>query len=616
MLLRHGSAAPVPAVPCRPNTFLARAAVDRVVCSNHRQLRLPFSYSGRGNAVMSELFASLTAAAWLVPNHYLPWLSAWNETVVIVGLLGLLPFVALRAGAAGRISWQLPTVIAICCAALLAQLATGELLYAGDALMAALYLGLWLAAIMAGGWMASASINGNTRKEIGNSGNALDALAAAWLFAAILSIGVALVQWTGAIHLGIYGADLPPHARPFGNTAQPNHFCTLCFLGLCGLLWLHQRRRAGGAAFWLAAAFVLWGMVMSQSRTGWLQIALLVTWGLAMRTRAALRVTRRQLLALGGLFALGVLIWPLVCDALLLSVSRSLEDQMQAGLRFPYWRDMLDAISREPLWGYGWQQVGMAQQRVALSHPPLGVYFEHSHDIVLDLLLWNGIPVGALIVLLLGWWFVRHIRACRDARAAWLLAAVGGVVTHGLLEFPLEYAYFLIPVGLAMGAVEVFAPAGGAALRVPRWAALAFTLLLGAVFAGVASDYVEAEQNYRIQRLELAHVGTDHVETPAPRLRLLTQLDALLQIGHTDPKRDMSPSRIEALRKAVLRFGNELALRRYAVALALNGHPAEAARQLQILRHIWGEKAYGEAKAQMDALAANGYPELRELALP
>src|SRR5574337_505548 len=578
MLLRHGSAAPVPAVPCRPNTFLARAAVDRVVCSNHRQLRLPFSYSGRGNAVMSELFASLTAAAWLVPNHYLPWLSAWNETVVIVGLLGLLPFVALRAGAAGRISWQLPTVIAICCAALLAQLATGELLYAGDALMAALYLGLWLAAILA--------------------------------------IGVSLVQWTGAIHLGIYGADLPPHARPFGNTAQPNHFCTLCFLGLCGLLWLHQRRRAGGAAFWLAAAFVLWGMVMSQSRTGWLQIALLVTWGLAMRTRAALRVTRRQLLALGGVFALGVLIWPLVCDALLLSVSRSLEDQMQAGLRFPYWRDMLDAISREPLWGYGWQQVGMAQQRVALSHPPLGVYFEHSHDIVLDLLLWNGIPVGALTVLLLGWWFVRHIRACRDAPAAWLLAAVGGVVTHGLLEFPLEYAYFLIPVGLAMGAVEVFAPAGGAALRVPRWAAFAFTLLLGAVSLGVASEYAQAEQNYRIQRFELAHIGIDHVETPAPRLRLLTQLDAFLQIGHTDPKRGMSPAQIEALRKVALRYGFQPTLRRYAVALALNGRPAEAARQLQILRHIWGEKAYALAKAQMDALAANGYPELRELALP
>src|SRR5574337_1605301 len=325
MLLRHGSAAPVPAVPCRPNTFLARAAVDRAEGNHQRQLRLPFSYSGRENAVMSELFASLTAAAWLVPNHYVPWVSAWNEAVAIVGLLGLLPFGAVRAGTVGRVSWQLPTVVVVCCLMLLAQLGTGELLYAGDALMAALYLGLWLTAILAGGWMASASGKGSTRKEIGKSGDALDALAAAWLFAAILSIGVALVQWTGALDLGIYGAGLPPHSRPFGNVAQPNHFCTLCFLGLCGLLWLHQRGRAEGVAFWLAAAFVLWGMVMSQSRTGWLQIALLVGWGFAMQSRAGLRVTRGQLALLAALFAVGVLLWTPICDLLLLSTGRSLE---------------------------------------------------------------------------------------------------------------------------------------------------------------------------------------------------------------------------------------------------------------------------------------------------
>ena len=54
-------------------------------------------------------------------------------------------------------------------------------------------------------------------------------------------------------------------------------------------------------------------------------------------------------------------------DALMLSAGRSMEDQMRAGVRLPYWWAMLDAIGREPLWGYGWQQVGAAQQRVALG---------------------------------------------------------------------------------------------------------------------------------------------------------------------------------------------------------------------------------------------------------
>lgn len=548
---------------------------------------------------MIEFFTSLTVAAWLVPNHYPPWLAAWSDAVAIVGLLGLLPCAALAASAAGRVSWRLPAVAALCWAVLLGQLATGKILYAGDALMAALYLGLWLGAVLAGGWMAGASTKGRARQQIAGSGDALDALAAAWLFAAVLSVGIALVQWTGAINLGIYGADLPPGTRPFANVGQPNNFCTLCFLGLCGLLWLQRRQRVRGAAFWLAAGFLLWGMAMSQSRTGWLQIGGLLLWGLAMRARAGLSITRGQLFALAALFVATILLWPWACDILMLSTGRPLAEQMSAGVRLPYWWAMLDAIGRQPLWGYGWQQVGAAQQQVALAHPVLGVYFDHSHNLVLDLLLWNGIPAGALIIALLGWWFVAHIRACRDARAAWLLAAVGGVVTHAMVEYPLDYAYFLIPVGLAMGAIEQFAPTGARLLRVPRGAALGFALLLAVAFAGVASDYVKAEANDRIQRFELAHIGTDRVHTPAPRLRLLTQLEAYLQIAHTDPAPGMSPAQLDALRKAALRWGYPATLARYALALKLNGQPQDAAHELQVLRHIWGDKAYAWAKLKL-----------------
>lgn len=556
---------------------------------------------------MTELFTALTAAAWLVPNHYTPWFTAWGDAVAITGLLLLLPFVALTAKGGSRVSWRLPAIAALCGAVLLAQLASGRLLFAGDAWMVALYVGLWLAAVLAGGLMAA---------TVPGRGDAMNALTAAWLFAAVLSIGIALVQWTGALSLGVFEAGLPSGARPFGNVAQPNHLCTLCFLGLCGLLWLQQRQRVSGAAFWLGAIFLLWGMVMSQSRTGWLQVALLVLWGLALHARAGLRIARSQLLALGALFAAGVLLWPVVCDALLLTSSRSLGDQMQAGVRLPYWRAMLDAIGREPLWGYGWQQVGAAQERVALDHPIMGTYFEHSHNVLLDLLLWNGIPLGGLIAALLAWWFVAHIRACRDARAVWLLAAVGGVMVHAMLEYPLEYAYFLIPVGLAMGAVEVFGPAGESMLRVPRWALLALTLALTGVFVVTASEYLQAEENYRIQRMELAHIGTARLVTPAPHLPLLTQLDARLQVAHTDPAPGMRPEQVDWLRRVTLRYGFEPMLRRYAMALALNGNPVEAARQLQILRRIWGESAYAQARQQFRELAASKYPELREVSLP
>lgn len=554
---------------------------------------------------MTELFAALTAAAWLVPNHYLPWVSAWSEALAIAGLLLLLPSVAAGAVNGGRVSWRLSGIAALCCAVILMQLATGKLLFAGDALMAMLYVSLLLAAVLTGGLMATSA----------SRSDGLNALTAGWLIAALLSVGIALAQWTGTLSLGIYAADLPPGARPFANVAQPNHLCTLCFLGLCGLLWLHQRQRVNGAVFWLVAGLLLLGMVMSQSRTGWLQIGLLIAWGLAMQVRAGLRITRLQLLILGSMFVVGTVLWPAVCDALLLSAGRSMDDQMRAGVRLPYWWAMLDAIGREPLWGYGWQQVGAAQQRVALDHPAFGILFAHSHNLMLDLFLWNGVLIGGIIVAVLAWWFIAHIRACRDARVVWLLAPVGGVFTHGMLEFPLEYAYFLIPVGLAMGAVDGFSPAGGPSLRVPRWSVLSFSMLLSGVFVATAAEYIKVEENYRTQRMELARIGVPGIVTPVPELHLLTQLDVLLQVAHMEATPNMPADQVEWLRSASVRFGYPLVLQRYAVALALNGNSAEAARQIQVMRRLWGERQYDGLKRQIDELATK-YPVLRELSFP
>jgi len=442
----------------------------------------------------------------------------------------------------------------------------------------------------------------------------LNALTVAWLVAALLSVGIGLVQWTGALSLGIYIADLPPGGRPFGNVAQPNHLCTLSFLGLCGLLWLHQRQKVSSVAFWLGSGFLLLGMVMTQSRTGWLQIGLLVGWGLAMRTRAGLRITRVQLLTLGTVFAAGVLLWPAVGDALLLSTGRSIGDQMQAGTRLPFWWSMLDAIGREPLWGYGWQQVSAAQQRVALDHPGVGALFEHSHNLLLDFLLWNGLPIGGLMVALLAWWFIAHIRACRDARVVWLLVAVGGVFMHGMLEFPLEYAYFLIPVGLVMGAVDGLSPAGGASLRVPRWAVLSFTALLAALFVGVNADYLKAEENYRTLRMESARIGAAGIVTPAPELRLLTQLGAFLQFARTEATPGMAPEQVDWMRKVSERFGYPPVMFRYALAAGLNGQPEVAQQTLARLCRIHEPQRCVEAHEGWAGLQVR-YPQLPPFAI-
>lgn len=552
--------------------------------------------------IIAPLFAALTSAAWLVPNHYMPWLAAWNEGFMIACLL-MLAMAVNGAGSTG-FSWRLPSVAAICAATVLMQYAFGKIIFFGDAVTVLLYVGIWFAAVLTGRAMA----NSSTHTQL------LNALAAGWCLAAVLSVGVAMAQWTGSLNLNIYAVDLPPGGRPFANVGQPNHFSTLCFVGLCGVLWLYESQRIRGPVFLLVASVLLVGMVASQSRTGWLQVGMLVAWGLVTRGRAALRISKMYLLSVGVMFVAWLISWPWFCDVLLLSAGRAFSDQMQAGVRLPYWWSMLDAIGRQPLFGYGWTQAGTAQLRVALDHPPMGALFDHSHNVFLDLVLWMGLPVGGLVVAILISWFVVHFRACRDARMVWFLAVAGGVFLHGMLEYPLAYAYFLIPVGLAMGIVEAPSSAGKLILRLPNWGLPLFAVLLGALFLTIAVDYLKVEERFRSLRFELANIG---VVRQKPRLEkhVLTQLEALMLFYQTEAKPGMQPEQLEWMHDVSARYAYPPVLLRYALATGLNGQPEVAHETLALICRIHLPKRCKEARDSWESLQGR-YPQLSQIMLP
>lgn len=554
-----------------------------------------------------NIFLGLTAAAWLMPNHYAPWSSAWGDAAAIASLLAFSIFWISRKDSDSRISLPLLAISGLCTISVLVQLIVGKLMFIGDAVMVFFYIALWLLAALSGRWIAA---RWDIKKDT------LNTLNFAWTFAAILSVGIALNQWTDALSLGIYGAELPPGGRPFGNVAQPNHLSTLCFLGVCGLLWTHQQKKVRTIAFWIGAVFLLFGIVMSQSRTGWIQVGLLVMAALSFKSRANLLINRGEILLLGIIFIFGVIAWPYLCDAVFLSAGRSINDQMQPGIRLPYWQSMLDAIGREPLLGYGWQQIGAAQQEIAADHPSVGILFEHSHNLVLDLFLWAGVPFGGLLIGATVWWFGRQIVICRDAKILWLLAAASGVFIHSMVEYPLEYAYFLIPTGLAMGAVDGFAPKGtDRSLYVPRWLSASISLILCVLSVAIGTEYLKAEINYRILRFESARVGYTSIVTPSPNLRVLTQLEALLKFARTEASPGMSPEQLNWMRQVAARFGYPPTLFRYALAAGLNNEPDTAHITLIRLCRLHEPRRCEEAKESWELLQ-DQYPQLKTVSFP
>lgn len=183
------------------------------------------------------------------------------------------------------------------------------------------------------------------------------------LVSALLSVGLALVQWLDVRGLNIFVLDMPAGGRPLLPIwVSPIAPRTLCFLGCASLLYLHERGVVRGGTLWLAWCWLSFGMALSQSRTGWLQIACLVVVLCWLGPRMALRLLPRQAVAMGAVFIVWVVSLPWLADTLLITAGRTLGDQMQGGVRFPYWLSMLEAVLRRPWLGYGWLQTGLAQQ--------------------------------------------------------------------------------------------------------------------------------------------------------------------------------------------------------------------------------------------------------------
>jgi len=481
----------------------------------------------------------------------------------------------------------------------LLQLAAGQIVFVSDAVLASLFIVGFGLAIVAG-----ASLTGPRRTEV------LDGLCAVFIVAGAISTGMALWQW---LQLGssLYVADLRPGGRPFANLAQPNHLSTLLGMAVAAVLRGSEVRRIRG---WVAAVAIAWfafGMLMAQSRTGWLFVAVVAIAWFVLRRRAGLRLPGPAVLAGVLLFALGVLCWARLGDALLLH-NVALEDRMTSSGRTLIWPVLIDAARQAPWFGYGWNQVGMAQLATALAHPSADHWYTDSHNLVLDLVLWTGVPLGLLLSALLAFWFVRQVRRCTDPDRWTLLLAISAVLLHAMVEYPHSYLYFLLPVGLMMGLLE--GPPQASRTRGLPALSLGLPLagmLVMLVWVGV--EYMRVEEAFRQFRFVHARIGVDKVSTaPIPEVLLLDAPREMHRMMIIEPGPNWSAADLRRLREVAERFPTVPVLFRYAQVAGLNGQPEEAARALGLVCKLNSERMCKEVHMDWAVLQAR-FPGLRDI---
>lgn len=112
-------------------------------------------------------------------------------------------------------------------------------------------------------------------------------------------------------------------------------------------------------------------------------------------------------------------------------------------------------------------------------------------------MVWCGIPVGLTLAGLAFWWFASRLKRSCDPVGFWMLACVAGLGLHGMVEYPLEYAYFLIPLGLWIGAIDSIQKTPGGLVVSRNTLRISGALLL-IVTGLLAVDYLKAEEGYRL----------------------------------------------------------------------------------------------------------------------
>ena len=319
----------------------------------------------------------------------------------------------------------------------------------------------------------------------------------AWVVTGALNIAIALLQvFAPGLCDGEWLAASAYPGRAVGNLRQPNHLSSLLLWHCIAVVALFElgRLRRGLAALLLGLG--VFAVVLTASRTGLVSVVLLAVWGLLDRRLS--KTARRLLWAAPLVYALT---WEAMAQWAALSQqafggSERLAETDISSSRFAIWRDTLELIRQQPWTGVGWGEFNLAWTLTPSPHRPTA-FFDHTHNLPLQLAVELGLPLALLVMGLLMWaLWQAAARAWRTdgalgtaQRSAVLMVLMIGL--HSLLEYPLWYAYFLLPAawafGFALQGDPKAAPTAAPAPRVNPLVVASLVVVGGAVMS--VADY-------------------------------------------------------------------------------------------------------------------------------
>ncbi|MCH4247901.1 MAG: O-antigen ligase family protein [Acinetobacter populi] len=320
------------------------------------------------------------------------------------------------------------------------QYALGLVFFLQDALFSVSYFLIFILSILVG-----------LNFKVNQQENILNTFLAMLVFVGCISVFIAFNQrfmWfnSNLLFSSSYGN------RATANLAQPNQLSTLLIMSLFSLFYLYQAQKIKKIIMYGITFILLIGIVMTQSRSAWASCIILSVLYVYYyhQKQDIINVIKLNIIFIGLTLCI-----PFLLNVLTYSQASTAIDRLQGGsTRFKIWPQLIHAVMEQPWTGYGWGQVGVAQLSTMNSQSTQGEWFTYSHNLFLDIILWNGLLLGIVISILIIYVLSRCYMNLQSKQDLVLFLGFMAFFVHSCLEYPYAYTYFLISAGIFLGYVS------------------------------------------------------------------------------------------------------------------------------------------------------------------
>ncbi|PJI35095.1 hypothetical protein CU318_08945 [Acinetobacter pseudolwoffii] len=516
--------------------------------------------------IINIIIFSLLILAWLLPNHYLPWLSAYQEfCMFLVALFFSFLLIFKNKIYVPKIAYGIFLIVLIP----IIQVFLGIIYNLGDALLVSMYIGFFLITFISG--YSVSKLKDDNKSKI------LNFFLISFLFSSIISVGLQLNQWL-LLEGNIWIVDLAPNARPFANVAQPNLLSTLLITGLFAVFHLYENNKIRSFSASLAIAFILFGIALTFSRTAWVFYFIFIIFYFFKKNTIKDKFYFKplSLFIWSGILFIYLLLIPFLSEKLGLIYEVDLNRRATKGMeRLNMWSQLLDIIQQQPFLGYGWNQLNIAQmsaENINSNYPVFG----YSHNFILDFLIWNGVFIGIILVCVISYFYINLALRINQKCDVILLGIIGIIALHSMLEYPFAYSYFLIPLAFFTGIIYgnyYFYPI---ATKKSNFFYSFLTIALTCMLLLTTYEYIKINPDYQAMRYENVQLKNRESNQEEQRYFMLKSINDYIWFVRYPLQQDMSSNDLWRARQVVFSKPEKPALVHYIKILVMNNRFDEA----------------------------------------